>query len=335
MTHQTSSNDRRRRKEKSTTMSARSTTNQQDVQQQVAKEEIKRNFKNIIVVLCCLFCSLVFSSILRNPIGNYLPIFLIATFEWYRSYPKSKRSYYGLFRLILYLFFITLWIVLLLKFTLEGLAWLVGYKNIPIRGIEHLFPYALIFTSFARTKSNMSLHDKRRYVIHLLYDAPALLLVLIFKLFNDPLNSLFSQITDRCYLGCLPLPSDVKLLNEQNIKRVINMCAEYSGPRKTYQQFGIKQLYLPTVDSTAPSLETIEKAMEFLKEAYERQENFFVHCKSGMARSATIVLCNLIVNEQMSPEDALKLLKEKRPEVSSSILTFSTVKRFLKSIAHQ
>jgi len=42
------------------------------------------------------------------------------------------------------------------------------------------------------------------------------------------------------------------------------------------------------------------------------KQKIFVHCKTGMGRSAAIVFfCHLVVNENMSTEDALKLLKEK------------------------
>jgi protein-tyrosine phosphatase len=110
------------------------------------------------------------------------------------------------------------------------------------------------------------------------------------------------------------------------------MCAEYNGPRKTYEKYHITQLHLPTIDSTAPSFKTIEKAIKFMNDAYRNNEKIFVHCKSGMARSATIVFCHLIANENMSSEDALKLLKEKRPEVSTSIIHYASVKHFLTSL---
>ncbi|CAF3883938.1 unnamed protein product [Rotaria sp. Silwood1] len=99
----------------------------------------------------------------------------------------------------------------------------------------------------------MALNDKRRYIIPLLYDIPAFLLVIVFELLNNPLNSLCSQIANCCYSGCLPIPANVESLNNMGIKYVINMCAEYNGPRITYKKYNIKQLQLPTVDSTAPS----------------------------------------------------------------------------------
>ncbi|UJR07262.1 hypothetical protein I4U23_011550 [Adineta vaga] len=305
---------------------------QDDVEAEFTKDPIKRNFKNIIVVIIMFLCSFLTSYFLNNPYGNYLPILLISIFEWYRSYPRQKRSYYGLFRLLLYVLFISLWNVFILRLFLGFISYVIGYDKIPYKRIEHLFPYALIITSFARTQQDMDLNDKRRYLIHLLYDIPAFLLVFIFKLLNNPLNCLYSQISEHCYLGCLPLPSDVEELNKISIKNVVNMCAEYRGPKKTYEKYGIKQLYLPTIDTVSPSRQTIVKAMKFMKEALEKNENIFVHCKAGMGRSATIVYCHLIANEHMKPEEALKLIKEKRPEVTTSLIHYDSVKYFLSSL---
>ncbi|CAF1317905.1 unnamed protein product [Adineta steineri] len=299
---------------------------------QLTDEEDQRTFKNVLIAVACLLSSILTAYLLNNPYGNYIPIILIAIFEWYRTYPRQKHSYYGLCRLLLYIFFITLWVIMVLKLTIQGIGLLLGYHHIPIQKFQHLFPYALIITSFARTKHDMDLNDKRRYIIHLLYDIPAFLLVIIFKLLNNPLNSLYSQITPNCYLGCLPLPSDVEVLNKIGIQCVVNMCAEYNGPRKTYKKYNIEQLHLPTVDSTAPSLKTIQKGVKFMKEASDNNKKIFVHCKGGMGRSATIVFCHLVANEKMSPEDALKLLKEKRAEVTTSLIHYASVKRFVVSL---
>ena len=288
--------------------------------------------KNILIVFFCLFSGLLISYLTGSPYGSYVPIILIAIIEWYRSYPREIRSYYGLCRLLLYIMFISLWVIFILRLIVQSVAFVFGYRHIPIGKVQHLFPYALMFTSFARAQHDMDLHDKRRYIIHLLYDVPAFLLVVTFKLLNNPLNSLCSQITPNCYLGCLPTSADVEELNRLGITRVINMCAEYRGPRKTYERYGIEQLYLPTVDCTTPSRKSIEKAVEFMKAAGAKNEKVFVHCKAGMGRSATVVYCHLIANDGMSPENALKLMKEKRPEISSSIVGWTPVKQFLASL---
>jgi atypical dual specificity phosphatase len=302
---------------------------------QISGERDKYSFKNLLIVLSCLLCSILTTYLLHNPYGSYIPIMLIAIFEWYRSFPRQTRSYYGLCRLLLYILVISSWVVFILKLIIESIALLLGYHHIPIKNVEHLFPYALIFTTFARGNHDMDLHDKRRYIIHVLYDIPAFLLVIIFKLLNNPLNALYSQITTHCYIGSLPTVADVEKLNKIEIKYVVNMCAEYNGPRKTYEKYNMKQLHLPTVDCTAPSLKSIEKAIKFMNEAYTNKQNIFVHCKAGMGRSATVVLCHMVANEKMTPENALKLLKEKRPEITNTIIDYTPVKQFLASLKKQ
>ncbi|CAF1621126.1 unnamed protein product, partial [Didymodactylos carnosus] len=236
---------------------------------------------------------------------------------------------YGLCRLLLFILVISLWIVFILTLIIGRITVLLGYHYISIKKNQHLFPYVLMFTAFVRNEHDMNLNDKRRYIIHLLYDIPAFLLVIVFKLLNNPLNALYSQITTCCYLGCLPTAADVHTLNNVGIKYVLNMCAEYNGPCKTYEKYNIKQLHLPTVDCTAPSVYTIERAVKFMNEAYVNNKKIFVHCKVGMGRSAAIVLCHLVANENMSAESALKLMKEKRPEISTSIIKHKPVKQFL------
>lgn len=295
-------------------------------------DENQRDFKNILLLFICFFSSILSTYLLENPYANYLPFVVIALAEWYRSYPKEKRSYYGLCRLFFYMFVVTAWIILIFKIIIHSIGYLFHFETISLENFEHLFPYAFLFTCYARTKHDMDLNDKRRYLVHFLFDIPAFTLVIVFKFLNNPLNSLCSQITDQCYLGCLPLSFEVKQLHDLGIKYVINMCAEYSGPVKEYQKYEIEQLYLPTVDWTAPTFETIEKGVTFMRNATKNNGKVFVHCKAGISRSTIIIFCHLISNEHMSPKDALDLLKEKRPEITTSLIHYLPVKRFIASV---
>ena len=299
------------------------------------EDEDQRDFRNIILIFSCLLFGILTTVFIGNTYGDYIPIIFVGFMGWRKTLSREKRSYYGLCRLFLYMFFISLWIVFIFKLIIGSILFLLNIKDLPIEKVQHLFPYALIVISYARTKHDMELNDKRRYLIHLLYDIPAFLLVLIFKLFNHPLNSLCSEITPHCCLGCLPISSDVDKLNEVGIKAVVNMCAEYKGPRRTYEKYHIKQIHLPTVEGTAPSLTTIQKAIQFMKESMNNHEKIFVHCKAGMGRSATVVFCHLVANENMTPENAIRLMKEKRPEIASSLVHYKPVKHFLASLKQQ
>ncbi|EOB01592.1 Protein-tyrosine phosphatase mitochondrial 1 [Anas platyrhynchos] len=74
---------------------------------------------------------------------------------------------------------------------------------------------------------------------------------------------------------------------------------EFTGakaPRFTeWQALGVEQLRLSTVDlSGAPSLEQLQRGVEFLLRHREQGNSVYVHCKAGRSRSATMVAAYLI-----------------------------------------
>ena len=285
-----------------------------------------------VFISICLAWSIFLLYFFHNPYMSYIPLLLITIIGWRRSLPRERRSYYGLCRLIFYVLFVSFWSIFILRAIFEGTVLLIGYRPLDIDKLQHLFPYSLLLINFILSKSDLHMNDHRRYLLHVLHDIPTFFLVVLFKLLRHPFNSLYSEITEHCYLGSLPLPNDVQTLKGIGIEYIVNMCAEYGGPRQTYEQFNMKQLHLPTVDSIPPSLRSIEQAVQFIREAQENNQKVFVHCKAGIGRSAAIVLCHLVANEKMSPEEAFKLMKQKRPEVSMTIIHFSTVKQYFLSL---
>jgi len=88
---------------------------------------------------------------------------------------------------------------------------------------------------------------------------------------------------------------------------------EYNGPTVAYSALGITQLHLPTVDHFEPSVESMGKAVKFIKEHQTRGEKVYVHCKAGHGRAAAITLCWML-NEspEVTAEEANALLHSKR-----------------------
>ena len=88
----------------------------------------------------------------------------------------------------------------------------------------------------------------------------------------------------------------MKYLKSKNVAGVINMCLEYSGPIKLYQQYEIKQLHLPTLDIHEPTLSDMKQAIQFIDQILitsklnlQTNENsnnnnnpiILIHCKGG------------------------------------------------------
>lgn len=142
----------------------------------------------------------------------------------------------------------------------------------------------------------------------------------------------WDQVDEGVWLGAVPLRGDAKRFKELGITGVINMCEEYEGPLREYQNEGIKQLYLPTVDFHPPTQEMIELGVKFMQEQVTQGGGVYVHCKAGRARSATVVLCYLVACKDMTAESAQAYLLTKRPHINPRIYERKVVIDFVKSL---
>mmetsp|Transcript_42784 Transcript_42784/g.109482 ORF Transcript_42784/g.109482 Transcript_42784/m.109482 type:complete len:231 (-) Transcript_42784:762-1454(-) len=64
--------------------------------------------------------------------------------------------------------------------------------------------------------------------------------------------------------------------------------------------------------SSANLLQHLDTAMEFMEAAIASENKVLVHCMAGVSRSATTVAAYLVKHNNLSPEDAVALVKEKR-----------------------
>jgi atypical dual specificity phosphatase len=139
-------------------------------------------------------------------------------------------------------------------------------------------------------------------------------------------------IDDDVLLGALPFRGDVKKLRELGVSAVVNTCIEYAGPANEYARAGIEQMHIPTVDFTPPSYEDIVQSVEFIKRQTAAGKKVYIHCKAGRGRSATIAVCYLI-SKGFSPEEAQRILLEKRPHVMPEVYKREVVQRFAREMA--
>ena len=140
----------------------------------------------------------------------------------------------------------------------------------------------------------------------------------------------WNQVDDGVWIGALPLARDVLQLHALGIRGVVNTCEEYPGPEAAYRESGITQLRVPTIDFTAPNLQDVQQAVDFIDEHRSHGNGVYVHCKAGRGRSATVVLCWLVQTRQMSPQAAQQHLLEIRPHVVPDVYRRPVVQQFWK-----
>jgi atypical dual specificity phosphatase len=138
----------------------------------------------------------------------------------------------------------------------------------------------------------------------------------------------WDEVDDDVVIGALPFPGDVPKLSELGIGAVVNTCYEYEGPRSAYQRYGIEQLYVPTVDFSHPTLESLETAVRFMENEVKQGKRVYVHCKAGRARSATVVICWLIKHDQITAREAQERLLRVRPHVNPRVWQRPVVQEF-------
>lgn len=115
----------------------------------------------------------------------------------------------------------------------------------------------------------------------------------------------WTEMDDTVILGCAPMgfmghPREMAKLG---VKGVVNMCYEYSGPQTYYAQHGIRQLRLPVIDHTEPSVEYMKEAVSFIQRYKDKGEKVYVHCKAGHGRAAAVTMSWLMhSNPHMTPQ---------------------------------
>lgn len=146
------------------------------------------------------------------------------------------------------------------------------------------------------------------------------------------LHDWWNMIDQHLVLGAVPFQTDLPVLKNMGIGAVLNLCGECHCYEALLRQYDMNYMYLPVVDFTSPDLDTVLKALSFISDQVENDKKVYVHCRAGRGRSATVVLCWLIREMGVNPEDAMDFLISKRPNVNKKIYQRKVVKEFYKKL---
>ncbi|KAM9301620.1 phosphatidylglycerophosphatase and protein-tyrosine phosphatase 1 [Gastrophryne carolinensis] len=132
----------------------------------------------------------------------------------------------------------------------------------------------------------------------------------------------YDRIDETVILGALPFRGmSEKLIREENVRGVITMNEEYETRllchnAQQWEALGVEQLRLSTVDFTGvPSLDNLQKGVEFVHKHQEQGHSVYIHCKAGRSRSATMVAAYLIERHKWKPDTAAAFIANIRPHI--------------------
>eukprot|EP00795_Rhopilema_esculentum_P016631 gene16632-8065_t len=138
--------------------------------------------------------------------------------------------------------------------------------------------------------------------VHVVGAKIAFLPTLLYNLIRSRIDrNWYDRIDHTIVLGALPFFSTArKLAEEEGVKGVISLNQEYelkylSPTAIQWDDLGVKQLKIPTLDfDAAPSIQEIQKGIDFINYYREKNQSVYIHCKAGRGRSALLVTCYLI-----------------------------------------
>lgn len=121
------------------------------------------------------------------------------------------------------------------------------------------------------------------------------------------------EITPGLYLGSDQAAKSQAMLQKKKITAVLSILDhDIEVPKdQVSRHLRLSMEDYPDVD-IAP---VAEKALEFVREAQKNNQRVLVHCQMGMSRSASIMTKLVQELYGMTPEEALKQVKERRPVV--------------------
>jgi len=128
----------------------------------------------------------------------------------------------------------------------------------------------------------------------------------------------FSWLIDGEVAGCAAPMSvaELKFLRDQGVAALVRMAHpekdDFVLSSRDVRAEGLEDLHLPVPDFHAPKQGQIQQAVDFISAKVAEGKPVVVSCGAGCGRTGTILACYLVAKGS-TPEDALRMVLDKRP----------------------
>jgi len=138
-----------------------------------------------------------------------------------------------------------------------------------------------------------------------------------------------AEILPGFYLGSIGAAFNKKNLETEKIGHILCCC---DGVKEVYPTL-FKYKFLPLLDKPTEDItKYFEETSEYIHDILSRGEKVLVHCFAGKSRSTTIMISYLIKHHKMSVDQALDIIRSKRPVIRPNIGFVSQLRAYEKKI---
>ena len=184
----------------------------------------------------------------------------------------------------------------------------------------YISAFSLLFayftgSAYAQESAEPSLYNKLKYEVSLAYTQASA---------KDWWNKIEPY---PIYLGGLPLKNKDHLqqITDLGVTWVISLVEDFELQEswwntpvqpQDWQQNGIVVEHIPAVDFKPLKSEEIRQGVESLAQALKQGHTVYIHCKTGIGRSASIVIAYLMQYQMLPYDDAFALVQKWHPAIN-------------------